>query len=281
MTERLTEAQAQIASFLAKFADFSYERKEAAEQLDPAISIENGWLVRSIRKVSDPVSGLDFSIFSRISDDGALDIAVALRGAQVTWRPQLADVGAGLLRGGPQWQRSRDLFLRKLLVPARSAILSGGAIYITGQSMGHMLMQFAAAELAQRLANDAKLAHVPPRQIAQRIHGYGFGGVGVATWLPRLGLDSTWLAGADIKHFIDSWDPAQLLRWTYVGDEGGTWTAPKPYAPVPEAWRRAMGGARFNLTAPLAFLWHLFYTAHSVTGYNASDFTRSERRQNR
>jgi hypothetical protein len=284
---RLTPDQAAIAAFLAKFADFSYARKEAAEQLDPSVPIENGWLVYNVRSVGDPVSGLDFTMFSRIRDSGALDIAVALRGAQVTWRPQLADVGAGLRRGLPQWRQSRDLFLRKLLTPCRSALRSGGHVYITGQSMGHMLVQFAGCDLVQSLAADPQLAKCGTwtlERVAGHIHVYGFGGVGVAEVLGKVGLDPAALEPADVKHFVDRWDPAQLLWWRYAGDQGRTWTAPKPYPQVRTAWQRALWGhhkdgvKRFNILFPFAFLWHLFYTAHSVTGYNESDFARSQPR---
>lgn len=292
----MSAEEAAIAGFLAKLADFSYDRLEAAEQLDPGIPVENGWLARHVRSIGDPASGLDYSLFSRIDDAGGLDIAIAFRGAQVTWRPQLLDVHAGLLRGLPQWQASRQAVLKKLHVPLRSCLRSGGQLFITGQSMGHMLVQFAAADLIDDLAHDAqlqKLGDWPASRIASRFHVYGFGGVGVADLLGRVApapnrvLDAALLDGADVKHILDSWDPAQLLRWRYAGGEGRSWTAPKPWPPVRTAltrafWRTSRWGWRYpNILFPLAFLWHLFYTAHSVTGYNASDFTRSRQRRSR
>lgn len=289
----LSPSQAETAAFLAKLADFAYDRLEASEQLDPGVPVENGWLARHVRSTGDRVSGLDYSLFSRIHDSGALDIAIAFRGAQVTWRPQLVDVRAGLLRGLPQWLGSRRRVLRKLHVPLRSCLRSGGHVYITGQSMGHMLVQFAAADVIDDLAHDAqlqKLGDWPLTEIARRFHVYGFGGVGIADLLERVTpsadrcLHEGLLDEADIKHFVDDWDPARLLGWRYAGDKGAVWTAPKPWPPVRTAltrafWRTSRWGWRWpNPLFPLAFLWHLFYTAHSVTGYNASDFHRSSRR---
>jgi hypothetical protein len=300
VSDRLTEEQAETASFLCKFADFSYCRLEASEQLDPAFAAERGWIVENVRSIHDPSSGMDFTFFVRVrmdpeTDQTILDLAVTFRGAQVTWRPQWLDVISGLNRGLPQWQKSRDLVLRKLHVPMRRALLSGGKIYITGQSMGHMLVQFAAADIVDDLAHDPGLAKQgvwPVEKVARHVIAYGFGGVGVDNMLHKITLpnnrklSSALLAYADIKHFIDDNDPARLLGWVYVGDQNRTWSAPKPYAPFKTALRRslithALGFPLPNLFAPFSFLWHFFYTAHSVTGYNISEFRSSTSRKSR
>jgi hypothetical protein len=288
-TETLSAEQAQIAKFLCKFADFSYSVKEAGTQLDSTIEIERGWNIRGVRSIHDPYSGLDFTIFVRVREHHRLDVAVCFRGAQVTWRPQGLDVIAGLRRGLPQWQKSRDLVLRKLHVPMRSALRSGGRIFITGQSMGHMLAQFAAADIIDDLGHDATLRatgdwDVP--RVASRIVAYGFGGVGVADALSHVTvsddrtLNANMLDGADIKHFLDDWDPARVFTWGYVGDNSRTWRAAKPYAPFRTALGKSLlvrlwGVPLPNLLAPISFLWHFFYTAHSVTGYGLSDYPRA------
>ncbi len=298
MSTQLTTEQAETANFLGKFADFSYSRLEASEQLDDAFAVERGWLVKNVRSIHDPSSGMDFTVFVRVRVDPAsarniLDVAIAFRGAQVTWRAQRLDVTAGLKRGLPQWQKSRDLVLRKLHVPMRRALLSGGKIYITGQSMGHMLVQFAVADIIDDLAHDPALEKQgvwPVARVAAHVVAYGFGGVGVDDLLAKINLPngrrltSDLVAHADIKHFLDRWDPARLLKWIYVGDNNRIWSAPKPYPPFRTALKkslitRALGFPLPNLLAPLAFLWHFFYTAHSVTGYNLSDFTRSQAQQ--
>lgn len=294
MTDMLTAEQAETANFLCKFADFSYARKEASEQLDATVALERGWITRGVRSIHDPASGMDFTFFVRVRQDittqkSMLDLAVAFRGAQVTWRPQWLDVVSGLNRGLPQWQKSRDLVLRKLRVPMRRALMSGGKIYITGQSMGHMLVQFAAADLIDDLAHDPNFEAQgvwPVEKVARQVVAYGFGGVGVDDILHKISLpnerklSSDLLAEADIKHFLDDNDPARLLRWVYAGDRSRTWTAPKPYPPLRTAVRKSLILRLFglplpNLLAPLSFLWHFFYTAHSVTGYNLSEFSRS------
>jgi hypothetical protein len=293
----LTPEQAAIASFLCKFADFSYSRKEASEKLDPAIPVEQGWNTRGVRSIHDPSSGMDFTVFVRVRGDPItgkpiLDLAVTFRGAQVTWRPQKLDVSAGLKRGLPQWQNSRDLVLRKLRLPMRRVLLTGGRIYVTGQSMGHMLMQFAAADIVDDLAHDTNLALQSVwsvERVARHMHAYGFGGVGVADILHEITLPNNRqltnqvLDNADIKHFLDDHDPARLLSWDYAGGGNKTWTAPKPYPPFRTALRKSVISRRFgvplpNLLAPISFLWHFFYTAHSVTGYNLSDFSLSVQR---
>ncbi len=298
MSMTLSAAQAETANFLCKFADFSYSRLEASEQLDDMFAVEHGWRVKNVRSIHDPSSGMDFTIFVRVRVDeetakNILDVAIAFRGAQVTWRAQRLDVTAGLKRGLPQWQKSRDLVLRKLHVPMRRALLTGGKIYITGQSMGHMLVQFAAADIIDDLAHDPALEKQgvwPVARVASHVVAYGFGGVGVEDLLAKISLPNgrkltcALVADADIKHFLDRWDPARLLSWIYVGDSRRIWSAPKPYPPFRTALKkslitRALGFPLPNLLAPLAFLWHFFYTAHSVTGYNLSDFTRSQAQQ--
>jgi hypothetical protein len=295
--DTLTPDQAATANFLCKFADFSYSRKEASEQLDDSIPMEHGWNTKGVRSIHDPSSGMDFTFFVRVRKTpetvaGVLDLAVAFRGAQVTWRPQGMDVTAGLNRGLPQWQKSRDLVLRKLQVPMRRALLTGGKIYITGQSMGHMLVQFAAADIVDDLAHDPNLAANgvwPVERVARHVVAYGFGGVGVDNVLAKIALPngrkltSALLDHADVKHFLDDHDPARLLSWAYAGGENCTWTAPKPYPPFRTAlkkslWTKLFGLTVPNLLAPVSFLWHFFYTAHSVTGYNLSEFARSHRR---
>ncbi len=294
MSDRLTASQAEVANFLCKFADFSYARKEASEQLDETIALERGWKTKGVRSLHDPSSGMDFTFFVRVrvdetSQKNSLDLAVAFRGAQVTWRPQWLDVISGINRGLPQWQKSRDLVLRKLLVPMRRVLLSGGRIYITGQSMGHMLVQFAAADIVDALVHDPNLEAQgvwPVEKVARHVVAYGFGGVGVDDILHKILLpndrilSSDLLAQADIKHFLDDNDPARLLSWVYAGDNNRTWTAPKPYPPFRTAVKKSLiihlfGVPLPNLLAPLSFLWHFFYTAHSVTGYNLSAFARS------
>jgi hypothetical protein len=300
MTETLTAAQAETASFLCKFADFSYCRLEASEQLDPSFAVERGWIVENVRSIHDPSSGMDFTFFVRVrmdpeTDKTILDLAVTFRGAQVTWRPQWLDVVSGLNRGLPQWQKSRDLVLRKLHVPMRRALLSGGKIYITGQSMGHMLVQFAAADIVDDLAHDPALEKQgvwPVEKVARHVIAYGFGGVGVDNMLARIELpngrtlSSALLKHADIKHFVDDNDPARLLTWVYVGDNNRTWSAPKPYRPLRTAVRKSLVIRLFgiplpNILFPVSFIWHFFYTAHSVTGYNISDFQQSVARKRR
>ncbi len=287
--ETLSAEQAQIARFLCKFADFSYSVKEAATKLDSSIEIEHGWNIRGVRSIHDPESGMDFTIFVRVNAHQKLDVAVCFRGAQVTWRPQGLDVIAGLQRGLPQWQKSRDLVLKKLHVPMRSALRSGGRIFITGQSMGHMLVQFAAADIIDDLGHDATLratGYWDVARVASRVVAYGFGGVGIADALSKVDtstgrkLNTTLLLGADIKHFIDDWDPARVFAWGYVGDNSRTWRAAKPYAPLRTALKKSLlirlwGVSLPNLLAPISFLWHFFYTAHSVTGYGLSEYSRA------
>jgi hypothetical protein len=288
-TEKLTQAQAEIASFFCKFADFSYSVKEASRALDPNIAIESGWNIRGVRSLHDPASGMDFTIFVRPSENHKLDVAVCFRGAQVTWRPQGLDVIAGLQRGLPQWQKSRDLVLRKLQTPMRAALRSGGRIFITGQSMGHMLAQFAVADIIDSLNHDPTLAATgdwPLERIGAHIIAYGFGGVGVSDALAKVTLPSgrmlsaEIIASADVKHFLDDWDPARTFSWAYVGDTSRTWRASKPYPPFRTAVRKSLlitlwGITLPNLLAPVSFLWHFFYTAHSVTGYGLSDYSKS------
>jgi hypothetical protein len=296
--ETLTPEQAATANFLCKFADFSYSRKEASEQLDETVAVEHGWNTRGVRSIHDPSSGMDFTFFVRVrvcaqTAGNILDLAVAFRGAQVTWRPQGLDVTAGLNRGLPQWQKSRDLVLRKLHVPMRRALATGGKIYITGQSMGHMLVQFAAADIVDDLAHDPNMAAHgtwPVDRVASHVVAYGFGGVGVDNVLDKIvlpndrKLTSAVLDHADIKHFLDDHDPARLLGWVYAGDSNQTWSAPKPYPPFRTALRKSLWTQMFgitvpNLLAPVSFLWHFFYTAHSVTGYNISVFATSRARK--
>ncbi len=283
--ETLSADQVAIARFLCKLSDFSYSRAEAAHQLDPDVPIEQGWQTHDVRSVHDPASGMDFTVFTRVSASGVTDVAVCFRGAQVTWRPQALDVVAGLRRGLPQWQRSRDLVLRKLAAPLRAAHLSAGRVFVTGQSMGHMLMQFAAVDIVDHLAQQPENAG-DAAQAGRQVVAYGFGGVGVADALLAIQLadgrqlNSALLDHADIKHFRDDWDPAGVFSWPYAGDGGRTWRAAKPYPPLRTAIGKSLwmtvGGVRLpNLMAPVSFLWHFFYTAHSVTGYGLSDYAKA------
>jgi hypothetical protein len=297
MIKTLSKEQAETASFLCKFADFSYCKLEASEQLDPTFAVERGWIVDNVRSIHDPSSGMDFTFFVRVrvdpeTDKTILDLAVTFRGAQVTWRPQWLDVVSGLNRGLPQWRKSRDLVLRKLHVPMRRALLSGGKIYITGQSMGHMLVQFAAADIVDDLAHDPTLekhGNWTVENVSRHVVAYGFGGVGVDNLLTKIALpngrklSSDLLRYADVKHFVDDYDPARLLTWVYAGDSSRTWSAPKPYQPFRTAVKkslifRLLGIPVPNILLPVSFLWHFFYTAHSVTGYNISVFERSTAR---
>jgi hypothetical protein len=297
MIKTLSKEQAETASFLCKFADFSYCRLEASEQLDPTFAVERGWIVDNVRSIHDPSSGMDFTFFVRVrvdpqTDKTILDLAVTFRGAQVTWRPQWLDVVSGLSRGLPQWQKSRDLVLRKLHVPMRRALLSGGTIYVTGQSMGHMLVQFAAADIVDDLAHDPTLekhGKWTMENVSRHVVAYGFGGVGVNNLLTKIALpngrklSSDLLRYADVKHFVDDYDPARLLTWVYAGDNNRTWSAPKPYQPFRTAVKKSLIFRLFgiplpNILLPFSFLWHFFYTAHSVTGYNISVFESSTAR---